>query len=121
MTKTNPTYGKLTATLIGAWFILSLAASALHVFETDPSRPPIPLGVAALSPIVLFLLWFAASDSFRQFALALDPRTLTFLQAWRIAGLAFLRCTPTEFCQAYSRCPQVGATSPSEPPRPWLR
>ena len=90
MTKTNPNYEKLTAGLIGAWFILSLAASALHVFETDPSRPPLPLGLAALAPIVLFLLWFAASDSFRQFVLALDPRTLTFLQAWRIAGLAFL-------------------------------
>ena len=90
MTKTNPNYGKLTATLIGAWFILSLTASALHVFSTDPSRPPIPLGVAALAPIVLFLLWFATSDAFRQFVLALDPRTLTFLQAWRIAGLTFL-------------------------------
>jgi hypothetical protein len=90
MTKTNPNYGKLTASLIGAWFILSLAASALHVFETDPSRPPIPLGVAALAPIALFLVWFATSDSFRQFVLALDPRTLTFLQAWRIAGFAFL-------------------------------
>jgi hypothetical protein len=90
MTETNPNYGKLTATLIGAWFILSLTASALHVFSTDPSRPPIPLGVAALAPIVLFLLWFATSDAFRQFVLALDPRTLTFLQAWRIAGLTFL-------------------------------
>jgi hypothetical protein len=51
MTKTNPSYAKLTATLIGAWFILSLVASALHVFSTDPSRPPTPLGVAALAPI----------------------------------------------------------------------
>jgi hypothetical protein len=90
MTKTNPNYGKLTASLIGTWFILSLAASALHVFNSDPSRPPLPLGVAALAPIALFLLWFAASDAFRQFVLALNPRTLTFLQAWRIAGFAFL-------------------------------
>jgi hypothetical protein len=90
MTKTNANYGKLTGAVIGAWFILSLAASALHVFETDPSRPPLPLGVAVLAPIALFLLWFAISDRFRQFSLGLSPSTLTFLQAWRIAGFVFL-------------------------------
>src|SRR5271155_3741326 len=83
-------YGKLTAGLIGAWFIFSLSASALHAFSTDPSRPPIFLGLAVLIPIVLFVLWSATSDRFRQFTESLNPRTLTMVQSWRIAGYVFL-------------------------------
>lgn len=87
---TNSKYGKLTTTLIAVWFIFSLAASALHVFRTDPSQPPLPLGLAALCPLLLFSLWFATSERFREFALALNPRILTVVQAWRIAGFVFL-------------------------------
>jgi hypothetical protein len=86
----NMKYGKLTAGLIGAWFIASLTASALHGFQTDPSRPPLPLGLAVVIPIGLFVLWFAASKGFRQFVLDLNPRTLTFVHSWRLAGFTFL-------------------------------
>jgi hypothetical protein len=87
---TNVEYGKLTAWLIAAWFIFSIAASALHAFRTDPTRPPLPLGLAVLAPIVVFSLWFATSAQFREFALALSPSVLTMVQAWRIVGFAFL-------------------------------
>jgi hypothetical protein len=87
---TNVTYGKLTAKLIGAWFLLSLSASALKIFENSSARPPLPLGLAVLTPFVLFALWYAASAGFRQFALTLNPRTLTIVQAWRIGGFVFL-------------------------------
>jgi hypothetical protein len=53
----NAKYGKLTAGLIGAWFIVSLTASALHVFNTDPSRPPLPLGLAVVIPIGFFVIF----------------------------------------------------------------
>jgi hypothetical protein len=86
----NAKYGKLTAGLIVAWFIFTLSASALHVFKTDPSRPPIFLGLAALTPIVVFAVWYAASEGFRDFAQSLNPRTLTIVQSWRIAGFAFV-------------------------------
>ncbi|HWF46242.1 MAG TPA: hypothetical protein VG168_04500 [Bryobacteraceae bacterium] len=86
----NLNYGKLTTRLIAVWFIFSLAASALHVFRTDPGRPPLPLGLSALIPIALFLLWFATSERFRQFTLALNPRILTIVQTWRTAGFVFL-------------------------------
>src|SRR5580658_6628582 len=64
-------YAKLTIRLTAAWFIAVLAASGLHVFSTAPSRPPIPLGLAALLPIVVFWLWQASSEPFRRFTLAL--------------------------------------------------
>jgi hypothetical protein len=86
----NASYGRLTGGLIAAWFIFALSASALHLFKTDPDVPPLALGLAVLIPLVVFLLWFGTSAGFRQFALSLNPGVLTFVQSWRIAGLAFL-------------------------------
>jgi hypothetical protein len=83
-------YAKLTAGLIGAWFVFALTASALHVFRTGPSDPPLPVGLAALTPIVVFLVWCATSPGLRQFTVSLNPRTLTMVQAWRVGGFVFL-------------------------------
>jgi hypothetical protein len=85
----NVKFGKLTAGLVGAWFLVSLTASALHLFN-NPGKPPLPLGLAVVIPLALFLLWFATSKGFRQFALALNPRTLTYVHAWRLGGFTFL-------------------------------
>jgi hypothetical protein len=84
------TYGKLTTGLIAAWFLFSLTASAFYVFRTGPNDPPLPLGLAAVLPIVLFALWFSLSPGFRRFAMSLNPRVLTLVQSWRIVGYAFL-------------------------------
>jgi hypothetical protein len=46
--------------------------------------------MAVLIPISIFVVWSAASQPFRQFLLSLDPRALTIVQSWRIAGFAFL-------------------------------
>jgi hypothetical protein len=83
-------YPKLTAGLVGAWFVFSLIASAFHLYRIGANEPPVLLGVAALTPIVVFLAWFAASSGFRQFTLSLNPRTLTMIHSWRVAGLVFL-------------------------------
>jgi hypothetical protein len=77
--------------------------------------------VAALAPIALFLLWFATSDALRQFVLAWDPRTLTFLQAWRIAGLAFLALYTYGLLPGLFALPAGWGESSSERPRPWWR
>src|ERR1700738_4588385 len=83
-------YRSLPGVLIAAWLIFALSASALHLFETDPDVPPLAMGLAVLIPLVVFLLWFRTSAGFREFALSLNPGVLTFVQSWRIAGLAFL-------------------------------
>ena len=83
-------YAKLTIGLLGVWFVFSLGASALHLYKTGPNAPPLPLGLAALTPILLFLAWFILSAGFRQFALSLSPRILTLVQSWRIEGFVFL-------------------------------
>jgi hypothetical protein len=86
----NISYGRLTAGLVAAWFALALLASSLHGFKTEPNAPPLALGIAVLTPILVFLFGYARSAGFRRFILSLNPRTLTFLHSWRIAGFIFL-------------------------------
>lgn len=88
MTKVQ--YGKLTASLISAWFIFCVLASGFEIFSRNRSRPPILLGLAALTPIIVFAIWSKASEGFRQFTQSLNPRLLTMVQSWRIAGYVFL-------------------------------
>jgi hypothetical protein len=83
-------YGKLTAGLIAAWFISALSASSLGWFRNDGNRVGLAVAFAALAPILIFSLWFATSEKFRQFALSLNPRLLTFAQSWRIMGFVFV-------------------------------
>jgi hypothetical protein len=83
-------YGKLTLRIITAWFILSLLASALHVFDNAPNRPPLALGLSVLLPLGVFATWFSRSEGFRQFLFSLDPQALTLTQTGRIIGFTFL-------------------------------
>jgi hypothetical protein len=55
-----------------------------------PARPPLALLVAVAAPPVLFVLSLAASERLRSFALGLDLRLVTMLQAWRVLGAVFL-------------------------------
>src|SRR5438105_3484632 len=83
-------YRKLTTGLIAGWFAFSLVASALHLFKTGPDQPPLALGLAALMPVAVFLVWSALSPPFRTFALSLDTRTLTRVHSLRFVGFVFL-------------------------------
>jgi len=83
-------YGKLTIELIAAWFLFVLSAAALHLFKNNSTRIGLGVALAALTPIVVFSVWFTTSEKFRQFALSLSPRTLTFAQSWRILGIVFV-------------------------------
>jgi hypothetical protein len=86
----NKNYGKLVAGLIAAWFVFALSASALLWFKNDANRLGIAVAIAALTPILVFAVWFATSERFRQFALSLDPQILTLTQTWRIMGFTFV-------------------------------
>jgi hypothetical protein len=86
----NEKYGKFVSSLIAAWFVFALSAAALHLFQTAPNSPPLTFGLAVLVPLIVFLLWFRLSTGFRQFVLSLNPRTLTMVQSWRVAGFVFL-------------------------------
>ncbi len=83
-------YAKFTIGLVIVWFVFALSASALHLFQNNANRIGLAVAIAAVTPIVVFSLWFAASDRFRHFALSLNPRTLTSAQSWRIVGFTFV-------------------------------
>ncbi len=114
----NASYGKLTAGILAAWFVFAVSASSLNLFKTDPSLPPIAVGLAAFTPVVIFLLWFAISQGFREFALSLNPRTLTFVQSWRIVGFTFLVLYAAGILPGFFALPAgwgdiaIGATAP---------
>jgi hypothetical protein len=89
---TARTIGKvkvLTVTVVAAWFLLALLGSLVGVFDSEPS-PPIPLGLFAVVPIVVYGVLYLASARFRDFVLALDVRVLTLAQTWRVGGIVFL-------------------------------
>jgi hypothetical protein len=87
---THAQYRKLTLGLLAAWFVFSLTASALHLYVTTPSQPPLPVLLAVLVPVAAFLVWMATSQGFRQFVFSLDPRAVTMVHTWRTAGFTFL-------------------------------
>jgi hypothetical protein len=83
-------YGKITAVLLVVWFVGVFSASALQLFENQSNRFGLGVAVAALAPLIVFSLWFAVSEGFRNFALSLNPKILTSVQVWRIVGFTFL-------------------------------
>jgi hypothetical protein len=83
-------YAKFSIGLIIVWFVFAWSASALHLFQNKANRIGLAVAFAAGTPIVVFSLWFAASQNFRRFALSLDPKILTSAQSWRIIGFTFL-------------------------------
>jgi hypothetical protein len=78
------------AAIAVGWFTIALGASALGVFHTRPGAPPVAIGLAAGAPPLAAITLAAWSPRFRAWATSLDPRFLTLLQTWRVAGLAFL-------------------------------
>ncbi len=87
----RPTQGvrNLTLAVLAGWFLLTLGGSLLGVFDSQP-RPPIPLGLAAVVPVAVFLASYLASARFREFVFSLDLRALTVAQTWRVAGIVFV-------------------------------
>lgn len=82
--------GTTTWGVLVVWFLAALAAGVMGAFTPDPGRAPINVVLAVGSPIVLFLIAYAAIARFRRFVLALDLRLLTIVQSWRILGAMFL-------------------------------
>src|SRR5574337_513241 len=83
-------YKKLTAGLIGGWFVFAVLASALGLFTNASNGIGVAVALAAGVPLVAFGLWLAVSKGFRSFALSANPRVLTFVQSWRILGLVLV-------------------------------
>lgn len=76
--------------LLALWLAVAVAAGAAGVFEAGPTRPPLPLLAAVVGPPLLVAVAYRASSAFRAYALSIDLRLLTSMQAWRVLGGVFL-------------------------------
>jgi len=87
--KPNDRLKALTVTILSLWFLVALSCSLLGVFDSE-QRPPIPLGAAALLPVVAYAICYLTWTEFRRFVLAANLRLLTLAQTWRVGGAVFL-------------------------------
>ena len=79
--------------LLVVWLVTVLTAAYFGIFDARSPHSmsvPIPLGLAAVLPVVVFVVWFRTSARFQAFALSLDPVVLTAVQSWRAGGVVFL-------------------------------
>lgn len=83
-------YRKVTLSLLAAWFAAALVISGSHLLQNPANVIGARVGIAALVPVVIFALWYAASKEFREFALSINPQILTAAQTWRIMGFVFV-------------------------------
>jgi hypothetical protein len=110
-------YGRFTLTIIAAWFAFAVTASAFHLFENAFNRIGLSVAVAALTPILVFGLWYSASENFRRFVLSLDAAVLTGAQLGRLVGFTFVLLQAHELLPAVFAFPAgygdmiVGATA----------
>ncbi|MBB5060155.1 hypothetical protein HDF16_004891 [Granulicella aggregans] len=115
---TAQAYSTFTSRLIALWFVIAFSASALHWIKTPPTVPPLPLGIAAGLPLIVFGVWYASSRTFRDFCMGLDRSVLTMIQSWRVAGFVFLVLYTHQILPGMFALPagwgdiSIGATAP---------
>lgn len=73
-----------------AWFAIVVVLGARGGFVTPSGVPPIPILLGVLTPLAVFFAAYLLSRTIREFVLAIDPRLMMAMQAWRFAGLGFL-------------------------------
>jgi len=80
----------LLAATLATWLAAVVAFGAAGAFEATATRPPIGVMLAIAVPPLLFALLYRLRPGFRAFALGIDLRWLTAIQAWRVIGVMFL-------------------------------
>jgi hypothetical protein len=87
----RPLVGQVVKATLAAWLALVVTLGAQNVFGAGPpGQPPLAVFAGAVVPLILFAVAIRASQSFRQFLLALDVRLIVGIQAWRYAGFGFV-------------------------------
>lgn len=79
--------------LLALWFVVAVFAAYIGVFNAGSPYSmsvPIPLGLGAVLPVIVFAVWFQSSRGFREYVLSLNPVVLTAVQTWRVGGFIFI-------------------------------
>jgi hypothetical protein len=84
------TYRHIVTALILTWFVAAFAISTLGGFSNAYNRLGVAIAAAALTPLIVFFVWFAASKGFREYTSSLSPALLTASQSFRLVGFTFV-------------------------------
>ena len=104
--------------LVVVWFFAVILLANDHFFVASPGRPPLTLLAAATAPVLLFLFGVSLSPAVREFALTVDLKFVTAVQAWRLGAYTFLILYSYGYLPGYFAWPAaigdmfVGATAP---------
>src|SRR5262245_42241371 len=82
--------GAATGSVLFLWFLTALTLGWRGAFLRPAGSLPIPILLAIVIPVGLFLIAFRISDRFRAGILSIDLPLITGVQAWRFGGFAFL-------------------------------
>jgi len=80
-------------TLLAVWLSAAVVAGYIGVFATGTRfsmSVPLPLGIAAVLPLAVLVIWSWVSQDFREHLLHLNPVILSAAQTWRLGGVVFL-------------------------------
>jgi len=72
------------------WLVLAFILGANEAYVRAPGALPLPIMVGALTPILVFLIAFWTTGSFRNFVMSMDLPLMAGIQAWRFGGLGFI-------------------------------
>jgi len=72
------------------WLVLAFMLGANETYVRAPGALPLPIMVGVLTPVLVFLIAFWTTGSFRNFVMSMDLPLAAGIQAWRFGGLAFI-------------------------------
>jgi hypothetical protein len=72
------------------WLAAVVLLGAREAFVSAVGRPPIAIGIAAGTPLIVFFVAFWLSAAFRRFVTSADIRLVAAIEAWRWAGFGFI-------------------------------
>ena len=77
----------LVTVILAIWLAAAVVLAAAGAFAGSPTQPPLGILLAVVLPPLLFATLYRVSGRFQDFALAIDLRWLTAIQAWRVIGV----------------------------------
>jgi len=80
----------ITIGAIAIWFVFALVMSLRGGYQAGAGRPPLPLGLTFLVPILGFVAAYWSSRSVRQFAHSLNLQFIIVTNVFRFVGFDFL-------------------------------
>src|SRR6266404_1639729 len=73
------------ATVLAVWLAAVILLGARDAFVSSVGMPPIAIGIAAGTPLIVFFVAFWLSAAFRRLVTSVDIRLIAAIEAWRWA------------------------------------